>query len=382
MRVKVPSPIHRAARVAALALLTAGLAACNTTGEFLERAAAQAPVEPAPHPVYSAGQTYVFDDDGLTVAETVVQASPSKVIWANDKGATWSSYSNPFLMPNDFSAHSGALKIERKHSKAASEIFPLMIGKRFSYSVSERIAGMDETETDTNKCEVTSRVNVYVRAGTFDTYEVHCLRNNSSHETFYYSPQARHNVLTISGEPFKKIIKELVLYEPKPGEAPAPNTEKTPASPGKPIARVEEPAVSSPSPLAKTPAKTNVSLAGAIQSPILSWSKKELVQRAKVRLEPIKAGPVKASITQAGYGVQMGAFQSVSGAQAAWRKLVQTSPRQLGALKPRYVDYTPTDGRPKFTRLVIGAYDRFKSAQRMCDRLKRHGLECWSVGLE
>lgn len=412
MTERIASPARAATVMAAAAVLAASLAACRDAGDFAYWKE-KSPIVPALQPVYSDGDTYIFDEGGRSITESVVKASPEKVSWTDDSGAVWTSHPNPVLPPNEYSAHSGALKIERQFSTAAAEFFPLMVGKRIRFSVSERTAGNDRIYKNDVECEVVSRVDVYVRAGTFDTFEIHCAADGNF-ETFYYSPKVRHNVLTISGALFGKKVRELVAFKGEAASFPEPASPesdegKTPETPSEPTAANETPRETAavkavPAKVAeraaekKQPAapaekikaspasvKYAASAAAPRAAPTTAVDKKELLKRASLRAETFKTETGtwgKKNSKQAVYGIQLGAFSSRNNAAAAWREFVGRAPDQLGGFNPLYQEYFPQGGQTKFTRVIVGEFDRFKSAQLMCGNLKRHGFDCWSVELK
>lgn len=385
--------------MAAVIVSAASLAACDKAGDFAYWKE-KSPIVPVPSPVYSDGDTYVFDEDGHSLTEAVVSASPEKVSWTDGEGAAWTSTSNPFLKPNDYSAHSGALKIERQFSKAAAEFFPLMVGKRIRFSVSERTAGIDDIAKNDIECEVVSEVDVYVRAGTFDTFETHCA-TKGSFETFYYSPKVHHTVLRISGGLFNKKIKELVSFKGDAASFPEPAPEeKTQETPDEPVAvnkaERQTAAAEKKTPLKEAkqavPAEKIKASPAAMRNmpppkaaPTVAVDKKELLRRVSLQAEKFKTETGtwgKEGSGQAMYGVQLGAFSSRNGAKSAWGEFVNRSPDQLGGFNPLYQEYFPKGGQTKFIRVIVGEFDRFKSAQLMCGSLKRHGFDCWSVELK
>ncbi len=332
----------------------ASLASCSY---FNEQERTVKMMAPAPLPAYAAGDTYVFDDDGNTVAETVASVTLDGTHWTSDSGVYWTSYANPFLQPKEYAANDGALKIERTHSNGGNEFFPLKVGKRAKYSVTERTLGSEAAGVHNGECEVISQQNVTVRAGTFYTYEVACERMDGS-KTFFYAPKVRHNVLTTSGNLFFRKSKELISFNKG---APKKDIEEKPEAAKK----------SAPSPKSPKSSKS-------------SNTKEAMLKRFDARR---KAHKIKSKTRNAPprkrimYGVQLGAFFSHASAKAAWRRFAKENPERLANVNARYQEYLPPDGRKMVIRLVVGEFNRFKDANLFCDGVKESGLDCWSVKL-
>lgn len=312
--------------------------------------------EPAPIPVYTAGDTYVFDDNGRTIAETVVLATKDQVEWTNDSGVFWTSPPNPFLEPSKYSAHEGALKIERTHSKAANEFFPLMAGKRISYSVSERILGNDAYTNHDHECEVASLRTTQVRAGSFPAYEVRC-ETKKGLETFYYAPAIRHVVLSASGTFLTKKTKELISFKAGVSKAAASRE-------AQPSALPPEMTKTGPGFVAPGPEGQEQQNAGA--PPEISSFQRDKRQ-------------AKRATSPKTYGVQLGAFISSANAKAAWRNYLKEKPKYLLNVHAHYQEYLPPGGNQKLTRLVAGEFGNMKDAKRFCAKLRKGGIKCLAM---
>ena len=59
-----------------------------------EKDAPAVQLAPSPAPIYAAGDTFVYSNDGILVQEQVVSATPDRVTWTNDQGMIWTTSSD------------------------------------------------------------------------------------------------------------------------------------------------------------------------------------------------------------------------------------------------------------------------------------------------
>ena len=76
-----------------LAFATVLLSGCSSIGNigdtFSGSSAPENRLAPAPVPIYAAGDTFVYSENGQATREQVVSVAPDRVVWTNDSGLIW-----------------------------------------------------------------------------------------------------------------------------------------------------------------------------------------------------------------------------------------------------------------------------------------------------
>ena len=174
-----------------LSIAAAGLAGCVTTGEP-EKVAAEVKLAPMPKPVVAVGDTWHALKDGKEFKREIVAVNGdmmsaresdgcefTAMAWGFAPGATWSNC-KPFT--------DGTQKI----TAAKGEIWPLAVGKTFSYDVTgSNSAG--NTWSGTRKCSVPETARITTVSGQYDAFKVVC-EDPWTRRTWYVAPAAETTV--------------------------------------------------------------------------------------------------------------------------------------------------------------------------------------------
>lgn len=181
---------------AVCAVMLSVLAACGGHRQTTAPLALQS----VPLPMYSAGDSYSFDDGTV---DTVVGAANDAVRWRNAAGArfvTWRDALLPPLAWADRAAHG-------QRSYAGPEpLFPLRPGSAASFTaiITEQAgrAGPDMRGQEDWQCRVGAADRLHVAAGWFDTVRVDCSvtempDGRNAQRSFFYAPSIGYYVRRI-----------------------------------------------------------------------------------------------------------------------------------------------------------------------------------------
>jgi len=136
-------------------------------------------------PVYSVGDTYVFDDPRETW--TITEVTDDTISWESDLGATRQTTLDP-LLPSLRSAAPEIGAVTRIISEKNGDLWPLVVGNETHFVVA---AGMDQPPYSQSlawTCRVVGTNLVTVPAGRFDTYKIACARSDGFRLNTYHAP--------------------------------------------------------------------------------------------------------------------------------------------------------------------------------------------------
>jgi hypothetical protein len=172
----------------ACAVLLSALAAC---GGGHQQGAASAALSSAPLPMYSAGDSYTFDDG---TADTVIGAGNDSVHWSNTARARFVTSRDVLLPPL---AWANAVQHGRRDYAGPEPLFPLRPGSgaTFTAALTEQPngGGPDMRGQENWQCQVGEARRLHVAAGWFDTMRVDCSVTEMPggryvQRSFFYAP--------------------------------------------------------------------------------------------------------------------------------------------------------------------------------------------------
>ncbi|MFQ5959399.1 MAG: peptidoglycan-binding protein [Alphaproteobacteria bacterium] len=150
-------------------------------------------------PIYEPGDVFVYSDGQV---ETVTGVEGVRVIWATNRGARVTAYTNFILPPVSWET---TLRSETTTVDAPVDVlWPLEVGKVVTFSVRTKTSPVRRRDTRSVssqnwRCRVDGTDTVTVAAGTFATYRVACRSSPpppslSAERVWYYAPSIRHYV--------------------------------------------------------------------------------------------------------------------------------------------------------------------------------------------
>ena len=207
----------------AAAFVVLALAGCSTEdfdlvalGERLgigtpdeKRAEPALKLPPAPTPIYAAGDTFVYSDNGILVQEQVVSATPDRVTWTNDQGMIWTTSNNVVTPQLSWSSHPELGRGRQTIIGNPRKLFPLKEGNAVAYGVRGNSEVVPTGWRDEHRCAVLGQKDVEVSGGKFTTFHISCQRKDHTEELFY-SPVAQNYVLRTRNFGTSQSRKELV----------------------------------------------------------------------------------------------------------------------------------------------------------------------------
>lgn len=183
--------------------VSALLAACQQTSQtsreqsrpqIVQEAAVAAALPPMPEPDFEVGYTRVSVKDGTTERRnTLIAQNAETRTWRSNTGCSWTSPRPGFAPSTNWSGCPNADGTNAVTPINASNIYPLSVGKRWSYRLSgKNVVGFSwEGE---RRCEVEGQARVTVPKGAYDTYKVVC-DDPWSVRTWYLAPEVGDAVL-------------------------------------------------------------------------------------------------------------------------------------------------------------------------------------------
>lgn len=161
---------------------------------MVQEAAVTATLPPMPRAEHEVGYTRVSIKDGTTEhRETLIAQDAEANTWISSTGCSWTVPRTGFAPATEWSSCSSADGTATVKGANTSGIYPLTVGKRWSYEV----AGKNVTGfpwSGERRCEVESQARVTVPMGTYDTYKVVC-GDQWSVRTWYLAPEVDATVL-------------------------------------------------------------------------------------------------------------------------------------------------------------------------------------------
>ena len=200
------------------AILLPALAAC---GILSRQAAAPAVFPPAPLPMYSAGDSYAFDDGTV---DAVVSATNDAVRWRNASGARFVTTRDVMLPPL---AWADATEHGSRKYQAPQPLFPLSPGGAATVSAlvtQQPNRGGRQGRVEENwQCQVGGAQRLRIAAGSFDTVRVDCAMTEMpggrfERRSFFYAPAIGYYVRRIDrigdGPPRSADLKSYTTGDP------------------------------------------------------------------------------------------------------------------------------------------------------------------------
>ena len=315
---------------------------------------------PAPIPIYAVGDTFVYSADGKLVQEQVVNASPDRVTWTNDKGMIWST-SNDLVTPQlSWSAHPELGRGRQTIIGNPEAIFPLKEGNSVAFGIRGNSENVPTGWRDEKKCVVVGQKDINVTAGDFTTFHIACSRKGIK-EDLYYAPIAQNYVLRTREFANTKSQKELIsvrLADDRTKHIPAKMTrpEKERQTRPKPIEVIPNSSASKKAEVDALIAKLEKILAnaeksvGAGQNPAAGDKRTESKRSGK-------------------YGIHLASYRTVKGARKGWKALKKKHPKELKGLSFATTEFD-SGKKGTYIRLLGISFKSKASANKFCKKLK------------
>lgn len=393
---------------------------------------------PAPLPVYSVGDTYVFDNPRETW--TIVEVTQDEISWESDLGGTRQTTLDP-LLPSLRSAAPEIGAVTRIITEKEGNLWPLVVGNESRFVVA---AGMDQPPYSQSlawSCRVVGTNLVTVEAGQFNAYKIACARSDGLRLNTYHAPAVgyfvRREVSTAEND---GQARSLVAYENgagdtlvaarapgvaamnpletgariapmtaaevtslapmgEPGDATAETAMTTASGVGEPqplIPPATDAATGSggaqgalpdvPPPTDTAPAWTvhrAPNAAGAGETAPTPGAPTPAETAAVAPVAPPSSGvvtttpmpPSTAGGVWTGSGVRLASFRTEAAAQSGWTKFQAAYPALLGSLSPR-VERVEIQGRGTFHRLYAGPFASQAGAKGLCGKISEMAQTC------
>jgi len=190
------------------------LAGCVVTRGFT-----QGPdLPPAPLPAYRPGDTFQFDTGRVETVEAV-HAADGTVTWRTGGGVVSRRFAS-FVVPR-LEWRSGNNGGRFVTEDASNDLWPLSPNSRQAFSGTlqrdDGVAGLGHGERLSVECWIGATRTVSVPAGTFDTFQVNCMRRSTGSVrrsrlyTWYYAPDVGHYVVRVIAGGFGDINQRTEL---------------------------------------------------------------------------------------------------------------------------------------------------------------------------
>lgn len=342
---------------------------------------------PAPAPIYSPGDTFVYDDGGAVTTERVVSTSPDRVVWTNDGGLIWTKdtavVTPPLMWSDDPELGRGRQTI----IGSPHQLFPLREGNVIAYSVRGSSENAPAGWQDEHRCVVAGQEAVEVKAGRFDTFRVDCQRKDYR-DIYFYSPTVQNYVLRERQFANRQVRKELVSADlatsraaGQPAAAPTPQVETAPiAPPPAPGTAIGEDGMMKPEPGMAMPgdegtAMTLVSRLEQVVSRLERLAGAESADGMMAKAEPAPA----AAGAGGNWAVHLASYRSQKGATDGWKVLQRQFP-QLRDKTMRTSEFDSGRGRGTYTRLLAAGFASETAAKDFCRPIVAKGQFCQAKG--
>ncbi|WP_420564673.1 SPOR domain-containing protein [Thalassobaculum sp.] len=402
-------PIRMAQRrpLLLLAIATALLSGCSSVGSIGDSLGGSTPdnrLAPAPAPIYAAGDTFVFTENGQPTREQVVSVAPDRVVWTNDDGLIWTKDTALVTPQLRWSSHPELGRGQQTIIGSPEQLFPLQEGNVIAYSVRGSAENAPAGWQEEHRCVVSGQEDVQVPAGTYTTFRIDCQRKDFL-DSYFYSPVVQNYVLRVrdfgTGQSRKELLS-VTLANDRTRELPA-----TVAATPNPV---EGPTVQQPvtPPVAVMgPAPTPVMPQNSMSGPAIGTEAERadaLISRLEdvvARLEKVAgldagraAAPAAAAAgstaprTAAASGgggssgpwaVHLASYRSARSAQDGWKLLQRRFP-DLGDKKMVTSEFDPGNGRGTYVRLMAQGFPNRDAAVQFCAPLKAKGQFCDARG--
>ncbi len=398
-------PIRMAQRrpLLLLAIATALLSGCSSVGSIGDSLGGSTPEDrlaPAPAPIYAAGDTFVYTENGQPTREQVVSVAPDRVVWTNDSGLIWTKDAALVTPQLRWSSHPELGRGQQTIIGSPEQLFPLQEGNVIAYSVRGSAENAPAGWQEEHRCAVTGQEDVQVPAGTYTTFRIDCQRKDFL-DSYFYSPVVQNYVLRVrdfgTGQSRKELLS-VTLANDRTRELPAtvaatPNpvdgpTVQQPVTPPVAVMGAAPTPAMAPDSMAKEPMGTEAERADALISRLEDVvSRLEKVAGLDAGGAAAAAGGSTAPRTAAASGggssgpwaVHLASYRSQRSAQTGWTVLQRRFPA-LGDKKMVTSEFDPGNGRGTYVRLMAQGFPNRDAAIRFCAPLKGKGQFCDARG--
>ncbi|WPZ32258.1 SPOR domain-containing protein [Thalassobaculum sp. OXR-137] len=389
-----------------LAIATVLLSGCSSVGGIGDSLTGTPPADqlpPAPAPIYAAGDTFVYTENGQPTREQVVSVAPDRVVWTNDSGLIWTKDTALVTPQLRWSSHPELGRGQQTIIGSPEQLFPLQEGNVIAYSVRGSAENAPAGWQEEHRCVVSGQEDVQVPAGTYTTFRIDCQRKDFL-DSYFYSPVVQNYVLRVrdfgTGQSRKELLSVTLANDrtrdlpatiagtPNPVEGP---TVQQPVTP--PVA------VMGPTPVpvmagdsaAKEPVGTEAQRADALISrleDVVARLEKVAGMDAAQGAAPAavaagRSAPRAAASTGGGssgpWAVHLASYRSQRSAQDGWKVLQ----RKFPALKDKKLvtsEFDPGNGRGTYVRLMAQGFPNRDAAVQFCAPLKASGQFCDARG--
>ena len=390
-----------------LAFATALLSGCSSMGNIGDSLGTSTPdnrLSPAPAPIYAAGDTFVYTENGQPTREQVVSVAPDRVVWTNDSGLIWTKDTALVTPQLRWSSHPELGRGQQTIIGSPEQLFPLQEGNVIAYSVRGSAENAPAGWQEEHRCIVSGQEDVQVPAGTYTTFRIDCQRKDFL-DSYFYSPVVQNYVLRVrdfgTGQSRKELLSvtlandrtrdlpATVAATPTPVEGP---TVQQPVTP--PVA-VMGPA---PTPIVPgAPMVTPAPMSDAARADALISRLEAVVSRLErvagvggaTAVAPMAGAASTASKAPAAapsggrssgpWAVHLASYRSARSAQDGWTVLQRKYP----ALKDKKMvtsEFDPGTGRGTYVRLMAQGFPNRDAAIRFCAPIKASGQFCDARG--
>lgn len=344
---------------------------------------------PAPAPIYSPGDSFVYDDGGTITTERVVSTSPDRVVWTNDGGLIWTKDSAVVTPPLMWSDDPELGRGRQTLIGSPHQLFPLQEGNVIAYSVRGSSENAPAGWQDEHRCVVAGQEAVEVKAGRFDTFRVDCQRKDYR-DTFFYSPTVQNYVLREREFANRKARKELISADlassrsaGAPAAAPTPPVDSAPmTAPHAPMPAIGEDGMMKPEPGMAMPGGEGqaVALMTRLEGVVTRLERLAGMEHAgDGKMAKGDAMPKPAAGAGGNWAVHLASYRSQKNAADGWKTLQRQFP-QLKDKAMRTSEFDSGRGRGNYTRLLATGFVSEAQAKDFCRPLTAKGQFCQAKG--
>lgn len=385
-----------------LAFATVLLSGCSSIGNigdtFSGSSAPENRLAPAPVPIYAAGDTFVYSENGQATREQVVSVAPDRVVWTNDSGLIWTKDAALVTPQLRWSSHPELGRGQQTIIGSPEQLFPLQEGNVIAYSVRGSAENAPAGWQEEHRCAVSGQEDVEVPAGTYTTFRIDCQRKDFL-DTYFYSPVVQNYVLRIrdfgTGASRKELLSvtlandrtrdlpATVAAAPNPVEGPTTRTPVTPpvaimGDEGRPMMTT---APKSPDMMGSETERADT-LITRLEDVVSRLEKVAGVETMKDAAAAPAAAPAAASSgggESGPWAVHLASYRSQRGAQNGWKVLQGRFPALRGK-KMVTSEFDPGNGRGTYVRLMAQGFPTRDSAMQFCAPIKANGQFCQARG--
>lgn len=388
------------------AVLLAGCSSIGNIGNSLGLSGSATPADklpPAPAPIYSAGDSFVYNDNGEVTKEQVVSVAPDRVVWTNDNSLIWTKDTALVTPQLRWSSHPELGRGQQSITGSPDQLFPLREGNVIAYSVRGSAENAPAGWQEEHRCAVSGQEDVTVPAGTYTTFRIDCQRKGYL-DTYFYSPVVQNYVLRLrdfgNGGVTRKELLSATLANDRTRDLPttvaaAPSPVEGPTSgsapghaPQAPVAMMGDGRAAPPM---MAPEKEGEEMMPG-QTGLLVSRLEDVVARlekmahldAPHEAAKMDDGHAKPAVAAAGgasgpWAVHLASYRSQTGAQNGWRVL-QNKFQTLKDKRMITSEFDPGNGRGTYVRLMAAGFATRDAAIQFCGPIKAAGQFCQARG--